>query len=172
MPGRAAEFGRTVQALLLDTTLYELRGVLMRKVVNPNRDDESPLADQSVPHPAPPGPHLHDGVMHAEVGALAAVLGTTRPMTIEGDRVFVGRPPVLIVGHRHGDELFVPVKSFARQYGAYVDVGCTPANCATIWTADVLAHMRANGGSGSAGVLGAHAEGLIGPLDVRNLPQP
>src|SRR5688500_2466049 len=33
-PGRAAEFGRTVEGLLLDTTLFELRGTLMRKVIN------------------------------------------------------------------------------------------------------------------------------------------
>lgn len=170
-PGRAAEFGRTVEGLLLDTTLFELRGTLMRKVINPNRDDESPLADSVVANVAPPGPHLHDGVMHADVDALTAVLGRARPITIEDDHVFVGSPPVLILGHRHGDKTFVPVKLFARQYGAYVDVGCTPANCATIWTADILAHMHANGGSGSGGVLGAHAEGLIDSVDVRKLPR-
>jgi hypothetical protein len=169
--GRAAEFARTVEGLVLDTTLFELRGTLMRKIVNPNRDDESPLADTAVANVAPPGPHLHDGVMHADIEALTAVLGRARPLSIEEDRAFVGNPPVLILGHRHGGKLFVPVKPFARQYGAYVDVGCTPANCATIWTADILEYMRANGGSGSAGVLGAHAEGLIDSVDVRKLPR-
>ncbi|MDQ3997840.1 MAG: hypothetical protein M3303_12590 [Gemmatimonadota bacterium] len=170
--GRAAAFGRTVAGLLLDTTLYELRGTLMRKVVNSNRDEEAPLADSLVANVAPPGAHLHDGVMHADIAALTAILGRRHALSIEGDRVFVGNPPVLIFGHRHGDAFFVPVKPFARQYGAYVDVGCTPANCATIWTADIIAHMRANGGSGSAGVLGAHADGLIDSVDVRNLPRP
>jgi hypothetical protein len=166
----AADFGRTVQGLLLDTTLFEIRGVLIQKVVNPDRQDESPLADSVVANVAPPGPHLHDGVMHADVGALTALLGRARPMTIEEDRVFVGTPPVLIIGHRHGDALFVPVKLFARQYGAYVDVGCTPANCATIWTADILRHMRAIGAIGGSGILGAHAEGLLDSIDVRKLP--
>ena len=92
------------------------------------------------------------------------------PISIEGDRVFVGTPPVLILGHRHGQTLFVPVKLFARQYGAYVDVGCTPANCATIWTADILRHMRASGAIGGSGILGAYAEGLIDSIDVRKLP--
>ena len=79
-------------------------------------------------------------------------------------------PPVLILGHLHGQTLFVPVKLFARQYGAYVDVGCTPANCATIWTADILRHMRASGAIGGSGILGAYAEGLIDSIDVRKLP--
>jgi hypothetical protein len=169
--GRAAEYARTVEALLLDTTLLELRGTLMRKVVNPNRDDESPLADSSVANVAPPGPHLHDGVMHADVEALTAVLGNTRPLTVAEDRVVVGTPPVLVLGHRHGAKLFVPVKLFARQYGAYVDIGCTPANCATIWTTDILRYMRAQGYTGSAGLLGAHAEGLVDSIDVHNLPR-
>jgi hypothetical protein len=169
-PRRAAEFARTVESLLLDTTLLEMRGTLMRKVVNPDRRDESPLADSLVTNIAAPGPHLYDGVMHADVDALTAILGRTRPISVEEDRVFVGTPPVLILGHRHGDKLFVPVKLFARQYGAYVDIGCTPANCATIWTADIIRHMRAIGAIGGAGVLGAHAEGLIDSIDVRKLP--
>ena len=166
----AAEFGRTVQGLLLDTTLFEIRGTLMRKVVNPDKHDESPLADSVVRNVAPPGAHLYDGVMHADVAALTAILGRTRPMSVEEDRVFMGSPPVLIIGHRHGDALFVPVKLFARQYGAYVDIGCTPANCATIWTADIIRHMRAIGAIGGSGILGAHAEGLIDSIDVRKLP--
>jgi hypothetical protein len=168
--GRAAEFGRTVEGLLLDTTLLEMRGTLMRKVINPNRDDESPIADSVVHTVAAPGPHLYDGVMHADVDALTAILGRRQLLSVEEDRVFVGSPPVLIIGHRHGDKLFVPVKLFARQFGAYVDVGCTPANCATIWTADLLRHMRAIGAIGGSGVLGAHAEGLIDSIDVRKLP--
>jgi hypothetical protein len=159
-----------VEGLLLDTTLLEMRGTLMRKVVNPNKDDESPLADSLVANVAPPGPHLYDGVMHADIEALTAVLGNTRPISIEGDFVFVGRPEVLILGHRHGDKVFVPVKLFARQYGAYVDVGCTPANCATIWTTDILRHMRDLGWTSGSGVLGAHAEGLIDSIDVRKRP--
>lgn len=166
----AGDFGRTVQGLLLDTTLFEIRGMLMRKVVNPDKQDESPLADSTVANVALPGPHLHDGVMHADVGALTAILGRSRPISIEGDRVFVGTPPVLILGHLHDQTLFVPVKLFARQYGAYVDVGCTPANCATIWTADILRHMRAIGAIGGSGILGAYAEGLIDSIDVRKLP--
>ena len=159
-----------VEGLLLDTTLFEMRGTLMRKVVNPDRMDESPIADSIVRNVAPPGPHLYDGVMHADVEALTAILGRTRPISVERDRVFVGSPPVLILGHLHGDKVFVPVKLFARQYGAYVDIGCTPANCATIWTADIIAHMRAIGAIGGGGVLGAHAEGLIDSIDVRKLP--
>lgn len=166
----AAQFGRTVQGLLLDTTLFEIRGTLMRKVVNPDKQDESPIADSVVANVAPPGPHLHDGVMHADVGTLTALLGGSRPLSVEGDHAFVGTPPVLIIGHRHGETLFVPVKLFARQYGAYVDVGCTPANCATIWTADILRYMRSIGAIGGSGILGAHAEGLIDSIDVRKLP--
>lgn len=127
----AAAFGDTVAAMLLDTDLFELRGNLWMKVRNPNRDDESPLADREIAHP---------------------------------------RPPVLIHGHRHGDDLYVPVKLFARQYGAFVDVTCTLANCGSIWTPDILRFMADSGPSGSTGMVEAHAEGLVRGLDVRKLP--
>ena len=162
-----AAFGRMVDSLLLDTQLHELRGVLMRKVVNPNRQDESPLADSLVAHPATPGPHALDGRLYAELGALRTLFGDSKPISVEEERVYVGRPEVVILGHRHGESLYVPVKLFARQYGAYVDVSCTLAICATIWTRDIIQHMLAIGFRQSTGLVEAHAEGLIDSLDVR-----
>ena len=94
-------FARTVDSLLLDTERHEISGVLLVKIPNPNRDDESPLADERVPHPTEPGPHTTDGVMHAEVGALRDLLGRELPVEIDTarHRVYVGRTPeVLIMG--------------------------------------------------------------------------
>ncbi|HEX6053867.1 MAG TPA: hypothetical protein VFZ21_31570 [Gemmatimonadaceae bacterium] len=176
-----AAFLDGVDSLLLDTQIHELRGHLGIKVRNTNPNDpESPLSDRDVPHPDGIGPHTYLGVMHAEVGALRAALGDTAgrregpPMhvAIEEDRVYVGRPPreVVIVGHRHGDQLFVPVKLFARPYGAYVRIACPLANCASIWPRDILRYMREAGYTSSAGVLEGYAEGLIDRVDVRKLP--
>lgn len=162
-----AAFGRDVMGMLLDTRIHEIRSHLSVKVRNPNRDDESPLADQDVPQGASPGPHTYLGVLHAELRVLRSLLGDRVPMSIDGERVFLGEPAVAIDGHLHGDVLFVPVKAFARPYGAYVRIGCTLANCATIWTGDILSYMRSIGFAGSPGVLEAHAEGLIDTLDVR-----
>jgi hypothetical protein len=156
-----------VDSLLLDTELHELRGVLMRKVVNPDRMDESPLADSLVHHPATPGPHALDGRLYAELGALRALFGDSKPISVEEERVYVGRPEVVILGHRHGEFLYVPVKLFARQFGAYVDVSCTLAVCATIWTRDIMQHMLGLGFRQSTGLVEAHAEGFIDSLDVR-----
>ena len=166
----AAAFGDSVAAMLLDTELYELRGHLVVKIPNPNRDDESPLAERVVEHPAAPGPHTRDGALHAELGALRAVLGDGPPVSVEEDRVYVGRPAVLLIGHRHGDALYVPVKLFARQFGAYVDVSCTLANCGAIWTRDVIEYMRRLGATGGTGMLEGHAEGIVDGIDVRALP--
>jgi hypothetical protein len=160
-------FGTSVMDMLLDTQLHEMRGHLAMKVRNPNPDDESPLADQDVPQGAPPGPHTYLGVLQAELGVLRSLLGSGVPMTLEGDRVFLGEPAVAIDGHRHGDALYVPVKTFARQYGAYVRISCPLANCGTIWTSDILRHMRSIGFAAAPGVLEAHGEGLIDTLDVR-----
>lgn len=176
-----AAFLAEVDRLLLDTQIHELRGHLGIKVRNTNPDDpESPLSDRDVPHPDGIGPHTYLGVMHAEIGALRAALGDTAgrpggaslPVGIEDDRVYVGRRPreVLIMGHRHGDQLFVPVKLFARPYGAYVRVACPLANCASIWPRDILRYMQQEGCTGSAGVLEGHVEGLLERVDVRRLP--
>ena len=169
--GRKAEFGRTVVGLLLDTTLYELEGTLMRKVVNPNKDDESPLADSAVEHPPRPGPHVYDGTLTSEIGVLQGVLGKGKRVKIEGDHVYVGDPEVLILAHEHDGKVYVPVKLFARQFGAYVDVSCSLANCGTIWTKDILAHMRKHGDPRATGMVEAAAEGIIEPIDVRKAPR-
>lgn len=165
-------FADTVASMLLDTTLYELSAQLYAKIPNPNHDDESPLADRPVEHPASPGPHMMNGTVYAEIGALRALLGdgVAVRMDTTRDHVFVGTPPVLLVGHRHGGAMYVPVKAFARQYGAYTDIRCTLANCAYIWPRAVIDSMIRLGVTGGAGILGAHAEGLIRNLDVTRLP--
>lgn len=176
-----AAFGTEMARLLLDTRIHELRGELSLKVRNTNPDDpEAPLVDRPVRHAPNPGPHTYLGVMHAELGALRAALGdsagsTARalpPVRVEGERVYVGRAPreMLILGHHHGDQLHVPVKLFARPYGAYVRVACPLANCATIWPRDILLYMRQAGYSGSAGVLEGFVEGLLDSVNVRQQP--
>ncbi len=170
--GRAGDsatraFADTVIGRLLDTRVHELRGELFLKVKNPNPDDESPLVDRPIEHAATPGPHTYEGILHAEIGALRAVLGDTVPVSIEEENIFVGTTPVLIRAHRHGTSVYVPVKLFARQFGAYVDVTCTLANCGMIWTRPTLEYMRGMGGAPSAGLAEAHAEGLIDGVNVR-----
>jgi hypothetical protein len=170
--GQAADsatraFADTVIGRLLDTQVHELRGELFLKVRNPNPDDESPLVDRPVDHAATPGPHTYEGILHAEIGALRAVLGDTLPVSIEEENIFVGTTPVLIRAHRHGTNVYVPVKLFARQYGAYVDVTCTLANCGMIWARPTLEYMRGMRGAPAAGLAEAHAEGLIDGVNVR-----
>ena len=164
-------FGRDAATLLLDTTIHELRGQLSVKVRNTNPNDpEALLVDRAVQHPGEPGPHTYLGVMHAEVGALRALLGDTIPVSVEGDRVFLGRPEVLVNGHRHGADLYVPVRLFARVYGAYVRTHCPLANCADVWPRDILLYMKSAGFLHSAGVLEGLIEGLLDGIDVRRLP--
>lgn len=165
-------FAAEMMTFLLDTHLHEMRGHLSVKVRNTNPNDpEAPLVDRIVAHPsADPGPHTYLGVMHAEVGALRALLGDTVPVSIEEDRVFAGRPEVLIRGHRHGNDLYVPVRLFARVYGAYVRTSCPLANCADVWPRDILLYMKRSGYLRSAGVLEGYLEGLLDSINVRKLP--
>ena len=71
----------------------------------------------------------------------------------------MGAPAILIEGHRHGDVLFIPVKLFARQYGAYVSSSCTSGNCAAIWPRDILVYMRVKGHMHAPGLLEAYPKG-------------
>jgi len=156
--------------LLLDTDLHELRATLAMKVRNPDRLDESPLRDSILPPGPAPGPHQFDGSVFADLETLRGILPRGPRVRVEGDAVFVGDPEVLIHGHRHGEALFVPVKLFARQFGAYTDVTGTLATMAIVWTPDILRFMRREGPPGSTGLLEAHAEGLIDSVDVRARP--
>jgi hypothetical protein len=156
--------------LLLDTRLHELRASLAMKIRNPDRNDESPLRDSIPPPGPPPGPHQFDGTVFADLETLRRILPRGPRVRLEGDAVFVGDPEVLIHGHRHGGALFVPVKLFARQFGAYTDVTGTLATTAIVWTPEILRYMRAEGPRGSTGLLEAHAEGLIDSVDVRARP--
>ena len=166
-----AAFTRTVDSLLLDTQLHEISGVIMVKVPNPVIGDESPLADQPFRHDAAPGPHTMNGTLYAEIGALRRLLGDGLPVEVREDRAFVGRDPeVLVFGHKHGDALFVPVKLFARQYGAFVDIGCTLANCGFIWPKPVIEHMKHINFINGTGMLEGHAEGIVNGVNVRKLP--
>ena len=165
-------FADRVAAMLLDTNLYELRAQLSVKIPNPNRDDESPLADRDVAHPAQPGPHTLSGTLYAELGALQDLLGRDVPVRVDTtrDHVFVGAPPVLLIGHRHAGAMYVPVKLFARQFGAYTDIGCTLANCGSIWPRSVIELMTKQGATGATGMLEGHAEGIVKNIDVTRLP--
>lgn len=162
----------TLAAALLDDQALELRGHLFVKVENPDKSDESPLADREVPHPASPGPHTMDGKLYAELETLRGLLGRGVAVRVDTarDHVFVGSPPVLLIAHQHGDAVYVPVKLFARQFGAYTDIGCTLANCGTVWRPDVIELMRRQGAIGGAGVLEGHAEGIVRDVDVTRLP--
>jgi hypothetical protein len=169
VPSREA-FGRQVAELVIDTVSYEIKGMLAVKIVNPNPDDESPLADQFLGERGSPGPHLYDGELHAQLPLLQQILGSDKPVKVEEGRVYVGEPEVLIIGHFHGDTLYVPVRLFARQFGAYVDITSTMANFGIIWPREILDYMQASGYTLAGGVVQAYAEGLIDSLDVRAVP--
>lgn len=162
---------KELASLLLDSDRHELRATLAFKIRNPDRHDESPLADSILPPGPPPGPHQYDGTVFAELGTLQRILPRGPRVRVEGEVVYVGEPEVLIHGHRHGDALFIPVKLFARQFGAYTDVTGTLATMAIVWTPEILRFMREEGPRGSTGLLEAHAEGLIDSVDVRARPE-
>jgi hypothetical protein len=169
-PSPRERFGNEVAALLLDTELHELKATLHVAVVNPNRQDESPFAQNDVAHPAAPGPHSMNGVVHAGIDVLRPLLGNGPPIKVEDDRVYIGKPEVVVLGHRHGETLYVPVKLFARQFGAYVRITSTLATMATIWPREMLEDLRLHGSPQAPVLLEAHAEGLIRDLDVRKPP--
>lgn len=162
--------GAELASLLLDTDRYELRATLAMKIRNPDRLDESPLRDSILPPGPAPGAHQFDGSVFADLETLQEMLPRGPRVRVEGEAVFVGDPEVLIHGHRHGDALFVPVKLFARQFGAYTDITGTLATMAIVWTPEILRFMRREGPPGSTGLLEAYAEGLIDSVDVRARP--
>ena len=163
-------FAHAVDSLLLDTEVHELRAHVSVVVHNPDTTDESPFTMSEIPGGASPGHHARDGEVYADVEVLRELLGRDLPVRLDtaNHRFFAGLPEVIIYGHPHGDAWFVPVKIFARQFGAYADVGCALATCVNIWPRKMLEYARDNRIIGTA-MLEAHAEGLI-DVDVKRLP--
>ena len=163
-------FGHVVDSMLLDTETHELRASVSLVVRNPNTDDESPFSFTPLKDGAAPGHHARDGAVYVDIEVVRELLGRDLPVRLDSanHRFFVGSPEVLIHAHPHGSAWFVPLKLFARQYGSYVDVNCTLATCANIWTKQRLEEAKTIGAIGTA-LLEAHAEGLI-RIDVTRLP--
>ena len=163
-------FGHAVDSLLLETEMHELRASVFIVVPNPDSNDESPFSFTPLNDGAAPGNHTRDGALYVDIQVMRELLGRDLPVRLDSadHRFFVGTPEVVIYGHPHGNAWFVPLKLFARQYGAYVDVNCTLATCANIWTKERLEQAKSKGAIGTA-LLEAHAEGLI-EIDVKHLP--
>jgi hypothetical protein len=160
-----------VQDVFLSDTLgTELRGRLHVQVLAPGVDEETPLVAQDLPSPSEPGPHTLDGVLHADLRVLRQLFGSGDELVVEAERVHFPAAGVTLLGHWHGDALYVPVRLFARQYGAYARIWGALANDGVIWPREILEYWRENGPGGAAALLEAEAEGLIS--GIHDAPKP
>jgi hypothetical protein len=166
-----SQLAAAVQAMFLsDTPGTELRGQLFVQVLAPGIDEETPLVNQELPSPSAPGPHTLEGVLHADLRVLCQLFDSGDELRVEADRVHFPGAGVTLLGHWHGDALYVPVRLFARQYGAYARIWGPLAASGIIWPREMLDYWKEHGPGGAPALLEAEAEGLIS--GIHDSPKP
>jgi hypothetical protein len=169
--GEASRLAAAVEELFLSNASgTELRAQLFVQVLAPGESEETPLVQLDLPSHSAPGPHTWEGVLHADLEVLRQLFASGSEIEVEDDMVHFPARGVTLLGHRHGDALYVPVRLFARQYGAYARIWGALANHGVIWPAEILHYWRDHGPGGAAALLEAEAEGLIS--GVHSSPKP
>lgn len=130
--------------------------------VAPELSEETPVVEQRLP--ASPGrePYLRNDTLYAAAGDLVAVLRPGARVSLRNGRVLVDGRQAPFGGVERGGAVYVPVKAFAREFGAYVRVNPVDGS-ATLWPREALLYWREHGDPRAPVLREAVEEGLIPP---------
>jgi hypothetical protein len=135
---------------------------LLYVVVDPEREGETPLVHQRLPTRAGRNPFLRNDTLYAAADDVLRVLSPGARASVRNGRVLVNDREPSVISSVEDGVVYVPVKAFARQLGAYTRVNAVDGS-ATIWPRDVLLYWRAHGDPRAPVLAEAVAEGLIPP---------
>ncbi len=131
-------------------------------VIAPAIDEETPVVDRRLPTAAGQDPLIRNGSIYAAATDLIAVLRPGARVRLSDGHVFVNDRNLGVSGFERGKVVYVPVKAFARQFGAYTLINEVDGS-ATIWPHDVLLYWRKHGDPRAPVLSEAAAEGIIQP---------
>ncbi|HEX2095079.1 MAG TPA: hypothetical protein VHG28_21950 [Longimicrobiaceae bacterium] len=129
-----------------DTSRADPPAVLLLATVAPEIDEESGIVSREVEAPGGRAPLVRNDTMYADAAALAAVLGAGTSVSLEGDRVRVGNRLLGVRGLRERGGVYVPVRDFAREFGAYTYTDRSREGGAvyTLYPREALLYLLAN----------------------------
>jgi hypothetical protein len=132
-------------------------------VVAPEISEETPVVQRRVPTAAGRPTFLRNDTLYAAADDLVPILSAGARVRLGSDRVVVANGRELPVrGLDQNGVVYVPVKAFARHFGAYTLTNEVDGS-ATIWPRDVLIYWKKHGPGNSPVLQGAAAEGLLPP---------
>jgi hypothetical protein len=88
-------------------------------VVAPEVDEESGITSRVVATPDGRNPIFRGDTLYADAAALAAAIGVKTAVSLDGTRIRVDPRTLDIPGFRVRGGIYVPVRAFARELGAF-----------------------------------------------------
>jgi hypothetical protein len=131
-------------------------------VIAPDISEETPVVERRL-QPAPGRPtFLRNDTLYAAAQELVTVLKPGAQVSLSDRVVVVDGRRLTVTGLEQNDAIYVPVKAFARQFGAFTRINEVDGS-ATIWPHKSLIYWKANGPGNAPVLLEAAAEGLLPP---------
>lgn len=138
-------------------------------VVAPEISEETPVVERRLSLAAGRPTFLRNDTLYAAADDLVPILSPGARVSLSDSVVVVNGRGLPVTGLEQNGAVYVPVKEFARQFGAYTRVNEVDGS-ATIWPRDALVYWKEHGPANAPVLMEAAAEGLIPPPSRRKQP--
>jgi hypothetical protein len=138
-------------------------------VIAPEISEETPVVERRLSPTAGRPTFLRNDTLYAAADDLVRILRPGARVSLSDRVVVVNDLRLPVSGIEQGGAVYVPVKAFARQFGAYTLVNEVDGS-ATIWPRDALIYWNEHGPGNAPVLKQAAAEGLIPPPTSRKQP--
>lgn len=119
-PARVASTADTGRSsIVADTSRLVDSLMVLVAVVAPEVDEESGITSRVVATPDGRNPIFRGDTLYADAAALAAAIGVKTAVSLDGTRIRVGSRTLDVRGFGEGGGIYVPVRAFARELGAF-----------------------------------------------------
>ena len=112
---------------------------------------------------------LRADTVYAAAEDLVPILSPGARVSLSNRAVVVNARKLPVNGLEQNGAVYVPVKAFAREFGAYTRINEVDGS-ATIWPQEALVYWKKNGPGNAPVLIDAAAEGLIPPRSRANQP--
>lgn len=135
---------------------------LLYVIIAPEISEETPVVDRRLSPAAGRPTFLRNDTLYAAGDDLLPILSPGARISLSNGAVVVNSRRLPVTGFKQNGAVYVPVKVFARQFGAYTRVNDVDGS-ATIWPRDALIYWKEHGPANAPVLKDAAAEGLIPP---------
>jgi hypothetical protein len=138
-------------------------------VIAPEISEETPVVERRLSPAAGRSTFLRNDTLYAAADDLVPVLSPGARVSLSDRMVVVNGRRLPVTGLEKNGAVCVPVKAFARWFGAYTLVNGVDGS-ATIWPREALVYWKEHGPANAPVLMKAAAEGLIPPPSRRKQP--